>query len=100
MISFDGEESYKENRELEKEKIEYRKQYEKNFFLNVYLLKHSSEYSDLGDYYLALGYRWGIISNSLSPEMNTAIGDELMLTFNVLGNQYAEKLIDLPKKFS
>ena len=55
----------------------------------IKILKASSEYSDLGDYYIALTYVCGLSNNDCSNEMNQIIGHEMMATFHDLDNDYA-----------
>ena len=58
----------------------------------VAVLKHSKEYSDLGDYYFAWCYRCGLLGTSLTQEMRDSIFSTLISSFAMLGNKYAEKL--------
>ena len=62
--------------------------------MNIYKLKHNSEYSELGDYYLALSHKFGAISSTLSYEMNNAIGDELLWDFSLMQNPYAKNFFE------
>jgi hypothetical protein len=48
-------------------------------------------YSELGDYYMALRYFFGVTSTSVSDEMARAFGNELMLNLRLLDNPYAKK---------
>ena len=73
---------------------EFIKDSQVNIILNIYKLKHHIEYSELGDYYLALSHKFGAISPSLSYEMNSAIGDELLLNFSLMQNPYANNLLE------
>lgn len=57
----------------------------------VAVLKHSKEYSDLGDYYFAWCYRCGLIGTSLTQEMRDSIFGTLISSFAMLGNKYARK---------
>ena len=52
-------------------------------------LKSEQEWSDLADYYLALRYVLGMVDTDLSPEMNSAVGMQMMLSFMTLGNSHA-----------
>lgn len=58
--------------------------------VNIYRLKHSNNYSELGDYYMALRHFFGVISTSVSDEMSRAVGQELMLDLRLLGNPHAK----------
>ena len=42
-------------------------------------------------------YLFNLIRNTESPEMNSAIGYELMNTYSLIGNPYAEKFTLKPK---
>lgn len=52
-------------------------------------LKSDSKWSDLADYYIALKYLLAMVDSDLSPEMNSAVGMQMMLTFAKIGNPYA-----------
>ena len=68
---------------------------EMNKELNKYLkiIKHSPEWSDLADYYIALKYLYNIESNDLNWGFNQRIGIEIMSSFASLGNKYAIRYI-------
>ena len=70
---------------------EFLEEYELHIVLNIYRLKHSAEYADLGDFYMALRYIFGMVRNGNSPELNSAIGYQMMSEFSMLGNIYADK---------
>lgn len=53
------------------------------------VLKSSSEYANLADYYLALRYVIGMVDTGFGQDLNKAIGMEMMLSFLSLGNPYA-----------
>ena len=90
LYSFDDEQD-EENVKFEKVKAEYIKENQIEMLVDIALLKKSKLYADLGDFYLAMRYIFGLLDNDMSPEMNSAIGFEMMHTFKVLGNQYAIK---------
>lgn len=52
-------------------------------------LKANSKWSDLADYYIALKYVLAMVDSDLSPEMNSAVGMQMMLTFAKIGNPHA-----------
>lgn len=56
-------------------------------------LKSDSEWSDLADYYIALKYVLAMVDSDLSPEMNSAVGMQMMLTFAKIGNPHALNFI-------
>ena len=57
------------------------------------VLKSSSEWSQIGDYYLAQQFVWGILDNNLDPEINCLIGREIMFAFASMKNHYAVQFI-------
>ena len=80
-----------EYKSFENSRTEFLEENEISIFVKIRLLKLSKEYSDLGDYYLAFIYLFNLIRNTESPEMNSAIGYEMMNTYSILGNPYAKK---------
>lgn len=56
-------------------------------------LKSDSKWSDLADYYIALKYVFAMVDSDLSPEMNSAVGMQMMLTFAKIGNPHALNFI-------
>ena len=52
-------------------------------------LKLTEQWSQLGDYYLALRYVLGLIDTEYSDEMNQVIGIQMLLAFAQVGNRYA-----------
>lgn len=89
LPSFDENEPDEIYSEIENERAIFLDKYEVDLFVDIYLLKKTTEFSDLGDFYLALQYKYNIIRNTLTAEMNRAIGDELLSTFKALQNKYA-----------
>ena len=87
LLSFDEE--IENTNELSKEDMEEIAEREANMYIDIYFLKKSSEYSDLGDYYLALKYIFGRGTSTLSKEMSRVLGCELMDTYSMLRNKYA-----------
>ena len=67
-------------------------EYEAQILIDIYHLKHSPQYVDLGDYYFALRYMFDLCSNSQSSEQNTAVGAELMNVYSVMKNPFAQKI--------
>lgn len=84
--------------ELTEARKEFAEESQVNIIVNIYKLKHNNEYSELGDYYLALSHKFGAISPSLSYEMNSAIGDELLWNFSLMQNPYAKKFFENPEE--
>ena len=56
-------------------------------------LKSDSKWSDLADYYIALKYVMAMVDSELSPEMNSAVGMQMMLAFAKIGNPHALNFI-------
>lgn len=56
-------------------------------------LKHTTGFSDLVDYYMALRYLMRCVKNELTDEMNRSIGSEMMWAFLQLGNKYASQYL-------
>lgn len=95
----DDSEMIREKKEILKSRQEFLKENEVKILVDIYRLKHSQVYSDLADYYLALRYKFGLLTNSLSDEMNAAVGDEMLHTFSLMGNKYVEAFMT-PLKYS
>jgi len=89
LPSYD-EDSSDEDFDTSANRKEYLEEYEVDIVVDIFLLRKSKEYADLGDYYLALRHKFSLLSNSLSPEMNSAVGYEMLITFKLLGNKYCE----------
>lgn len=52
-------------------------------------LKTNEEWSQLGDYYLALRYVLGMVDTEYSDAMNQVIGMQMLMAFAQIGNVYA-----------
>lgn len=61
-------------------------------------LKSSQDLAELADYYMALRYVVSMVDTGLSPEMNTAVGNQMMISFLQLGNPYALHYIKMSVK--
>lgn len=79
------------------EKFDQKEQedFEESIDILLKALKTHAEWSDLADYYMAMRYMMGCISNELTEEMNKAIGSEMLWAFMKMGNKYAKKLFFL-----
>ena len=93
LPSFEAEPTERES-ELAKTRMEFIEESQVQMIVNIYKLKHNETYSNLGDYYLALRHKFGLLSNSLSFEMNSAIGDEMLFDFSLMDNPYAKRFFD------
>lgn len=91
-LNLQSEEYFEKNKEYEKERIQYIKETEKNFYKNVAILKYSKDYADLADYYISFRYMLGLYDNLLTFEMNRTIGIEIANLFDILGNKYIKKI--------
>ena len=56
-------------------------------------LKSDKIWSDLGDYYFALRYTYGLVDTALSVEMNVTMGIQLMIAYAQLDNKYAKMFL-------
>lgn len=56
-------------------------------------LKKEIQWSEVADYYLALRYIIGMVDTGLSNEVNSAIGNHMMLSFAILGNKLAFRFL-------
>ena len=52
-------------------------------------LKLNEQWSQLGDYYLALRYVLGLIDTGYSDEMNQIIGTQMLIAFSQVENKYS-----------
>ena len=62
------------------------------------VIKHSKDWTDLADYYLALQYLWNLVDNGLNPELNGRIGAEMQSTFALVGNPYSAHYFDFAQR--
>lgn len=85
------EDSTKEEQMFKEMRLEFIKENEVKILVNIYRLKHSKDYFELGDYYIALRYFLGVVSTSVSDEMARAVGKELMDNLYLLDNPYVKK---------
>lgn len=93
LPSFDSE-PIEEETELVEARKTFIEETQVKIIVNIYKLKHNNEYSQLGDYYLALSHKFGAVHRSISFEMNSAIGDELLFDLSLMDNPYAKKFLE------
>lgn len=98
LPSFDEADSESEF-DTESNRREFLKENEIDLIVDIILLRKSKEFSDLGDYYLALRHKFSLLRNTLSTEMNSAVGDELLLTFSLMGNKYCDNFSSILQIF-
>jgi len=91
FLSEVSDETTERNIKIKENIDEFLDEYYIDLYKNIVLLKNSAQYSELGDFYLAMCYIFGYVRNSLSSEMNRALGFELLRVFDLVGNEYAEK---------
>jgi len=77
---------------IEKKKFIYEK-YESFLYNNIKLLKNNPNFSELGDYYLALCYFVGF-DDAIEYELSLKIGGCLLYQLCRLGNKYANRLFE------
>ena len=70
---------------------------ESAILLDLFILRKSRKYRDLGDYYLAFRHTYNLLRNSLTSEMNFTVGAEMFLTFSRLKNKYCKDFLNLLK---
>ena len=58
-------------------------------------IRKSPVWKDVGDYYLAMRYAWGITGSDLTPGMSYRIGSEMLVSLADVGNPYAEAVLNL-----
>ncbi len=87
------------DRKATKGYIEKRKRFIEDFdeliFSAIKELKANKDWSDLGDYYLALKYAFNIVNTELSIEQNKVVGFQMMYSFGKTGNKYALQFLNL-----
>lgn len=86
----DLEDDSKQLDDFEEARKEFLEENEVDMIVKIHMLKHSNKYSELGDYYLAFRYLFGLSSTGVSREMNRAIGLEMLEAFSLMGNKYAK----------
>ncbi len=91
-------ETQKDHKKSADKREEFIRDFDESINLIIKNLKGANQWSDLGDYYLALRYVLGIIDNDYTYEMNQMIGIQMIYAFAQLDNPYALKFIELCKK--
>lgn len=95
LPSYD-EDSTEEDFDTSADRHEFLEENEVDIIVDIFHLRKSKIYAELGDFYLALRHKFSLLSNTLSPEMNSAVGDEMLLTFKLLGNKYCDAFLRPP----
>jgi len=85
--------------ESELNKKLYTREMNESIVVCLQLLKDSTEYTNLADYYLSLRYIIGMVDTDYGQDLNRTIGIEMMMSFLSLGNHYAFKFIEKFLKF-
>lgn len=86
----------KEYEMFKKELKEYIKKQENIFYTYISILKKVNKYTDFADFYIALRYQFGLLSNN-TYEINRLIGTALLDTLACIGNKYAQNFIVINK---
>ena len=84
------------NNPIKKEFIE---KYNDFVMEGIRILKEIPEWSQLGDYYLALRYIIGMVENDNNQDMNILIGEEFMINLFELDNKYATLYLEKKSSF-
>lgn len=81
-----------ENPDFEETKEKVLDTYRRDIILNIYHLKNSNDlvFTDLADYYIALGYIYDFLNDTLSTEENCVVGKEMLQMCWLMRNHYAE----------
>ena len=58
-------------------------------------IRKSLDWRDVGDYYLAMRYAWGITGSDLTLGMSYRVGSEMLISLADVGNPYAEAVLNL-----
>ena len=82
------------NKEISQEQIHFIKENEDVFEECLRALRNNPNTIDLYEYYLALKYLCGMITNDETRETNNAIGLALLMEYYTLDNKYVERLLD------
>lgn len=91
LINYDI--NYESRQNKIKEKLKYVREIDDLFITCTKALKESSEWFNLGDYYLAMKYIYCLVDNNQSDDTNYNIGCQMMLLFASLGNDYAKTFV-------
>lgn len=84
------------NNPIKKEFIE---KYNDFVMEGIRILKEIPEWSQLGDYYLALRYITGMVENDNNQDMNILIGEKFMINLFELDNKYATLYLEKKGSF-
>lgn len=76
------------------EDADYTRECYETGMLLIDILKESKVYAELGEYYFALQFLIGMVSNGAGVEHNKAAGVELMKFLESLGNSYAVSFVE------
>lgn len=87
------------NKENATNKKEFVKDSQEAIMALIRILKKSTGYPDLADYYIAIRYVIGMIDNEYSDALNKTIGMEMLTSFAELGNKYALNLFRKVQSF-
>ena len=86
----DSENTEDENK---KEADEFLEETDEAIYYLLQELNTSPDWSALAQYYIAIRYLFGLVKNDYSSDLNKLIGEEMMISFAAIGNQYAGRII-------
>ncbi len=82
-----------ESDEVKEKKLAFVSDFDEIIIRIIKTLKSDLKWADLGDYYIALKYVMAMVDSDLSPEMSSAAGMQMMMTFAKIGNPHALNFI-------
>ena len=101
LSSFDIESSFlrdprkpKASNPYEKKQKEFFEKYDDLVYGNINLLKSNTQFSELGDYYLAMCYFFGFAEDFLEYEQCYQTGLYMLIQLSKLGNKYSDKFFE------
>ena len=107
LSSFDIESSFlrdprkpKVSNPYEKKQKEFFDKYDDLVYGNINLLKSNTQFSELGDYYLAMCYFFGFAEDFLEYEQCYQTGLYMLIQLSKLDNKYADKFFETMSQIS
>ena len=101
LSSFDIESSFlrdprkpKAPNPYEKKQKDFFEKYDDLVYGNIKLLKSNTQFSELGDYYLAICYFLGFAEDFIEYEQSFQTGFHILLQLSKLDNKYADKFFE------
>ncbi len=107
LSSFDIESSFlrdprkpKAPNPYEKKQKDFFEKYDDLVYGNIKLLKSNTQFSELGDYYLAICYFLGFAEDFIEYEQSFQTGFHMLLQLSKLDNKYADKFFETMPQIS